>query len=171
MSDGLSISSAKIRQSYDLCNLYTSTPQSTLSSHLRSAHLVQGASPKSIRLRPAPYEAPFLRWTQHTSPSGAMEQQRIHIACSNHYWSEHKALLLHTPTNSATQGEPILLRPSTTSATHHATIQISPPSFGEGSTRFSRAYIIYVSCHGGQERQIKRAEPHGKGIPIKHQST
>lgn len=137
----------------------------------RSAHLAQGASPKSIRLKPAPYEAPLLRWTQHTSPSGAMEQQSIHIACSNYYWSEHKALLLHTPTNSTTQGEPILLRPSTTSATHHDTIQISPPSFEEGPTHVSRAYIIYVSCHGGQERQIKRAEPHGKGIPIKHQST
>ena len=96
-----------------------------------------------------------------------MEQQSIHIACSNYYWSEHKALLLHTPTNSATQGEPILLRPSTTSATHLATIQICSPSFEEGCTHFSRAYIIYVSCHRGQERQIKRAEPHGKGYSNK----
>ena len=118
----------------------------------RSTYLAQGASPKSIHLRPTPHTPPFLRWTQHTATSGAMEQQSVHIACSNHYWSEHKALLLHTPTNSATQGEPILLRPSTTSATHHATIQISPPSFGEGSTRFSRAYIIYIPCRGGQER-------------------
>ena len=91
-----------------------------------------------------------------------MEQQSVHIACSNHYWSEHKALLLHTPTNSATQGEPILLRPSTTSATHLATIQICSPSFEEGSTHFSRAYIIYIMSWGtGKANQARRASREG----------
>ena len=92
-----------------------------------------------------------------------MEQQRIHIACSNHYWSERKALLLHTPTNSATQGEPILLRPSTTSATHHDTIQISPPSFEEGPTHVSRAYIyICIMPWGtGKANQARRASREG----------
>ena len=101
---------------------------------------------------------PFLRWTQYTSPSGAMEQQSIHIACSNHYWSERKALLLHTPTNSATQGKPILLRPSTTSATHLATIQICSPSFGEECTHSTRAYIIYISIYRGERKGKSSAQ-------------
>ena len=124
----------------------------------RRTHLAQGASPKSIRLRSTPYTAPpFLRWTQHTATSGAMEQQSVHIACSNHYWSEHKALLLHTPTNSATQSEPILLRPSTTSATHHDTIQIShPPSRKDAPT--SRARTLYMYHAMGDRKDKSSAQ-------------
>ena len=110
----------------------------------RSFHLAQGASPKSIRWSPTPHTVPFLRLTQQTSMAGAMVLQSAHIAYSNHYWSEHKALLLHTPTNSATRvnqycsaHRPIVL---------HTTLRYRPvpPSLGEGCTYFTRAYIIYV---------------------------
>ena len=91
-----------------------------------------------------------------------MEQQSVHIACSNHYWSEHKALLLHTPTNSATQGEPILLRPSTTSATHHDTIQIShPPSRKDPPNSRARTLYIYHVMGKGKANRARRASQEG----------
>ena len=105
---------------------------------------------------------PLLRWTQHTSPSGAMEQQSAYIACSNHYWSEHKALLLHTPTNSATQGEPILLRPSTTSTTHHDTIQIShPPSRKDPPNSRARTLYMYHATGKGKANRARRTSREG----------